>query len=630
MLSISTTPWLWAYLLIAFVWACAAQSTQGPLTRKQDQPNIVFIFSDDQDLHMNSLDYMPLLKKYIADEGTTFERHFCTYSLCCPSRANLWTGKAAHNTNVTSLSPPYGGYPQFIANGFNDNYLPIWLQAAGYNTYYVGKFMNSQSVNNYDQPFAAGWTGSDFQLDPFTYEYYNVTFQRNHDPPVNHEGEYSVDLVTNKSLGFLDDAVADGKPFFLTAAPIAPHSHVIIGGYWVNSTYYNETSSTQAPPQPALRHATLFPDAIVPRTPSFNPAEPNGVGWIGNLTRQNQTNVDVNDSWYRNRLRALQSVDEMIESLVLRLEQHGVLDNTYIFFSTDNGYHIGQHRLQPGKQCAYREDVNIPMLVRGPGVPSNVITQRVSSHTDLTPTFLNLAGASGPEDYFDGRVIPLTQAELATAEQDDDNRADEHVNLEMWGIVIPEGPFGQFYYPNHTYHGLRLVGDGYHYLYTVWCTNEHELYDIIRDPYETNNLYPYPEDTVIPLFPTSSVDSILMTQTLVDTASTFTTSIIETSVNSENSNATLTDSTTLEQLAARLDALIQVLKTCKARTCTHPWEVLHPEGNVHNLLEALNTQYDHFYEVQQNKVHFDACLGGYLISNELPIAVIPYSGDHGA
>lgn len=72
------------------------------------KPNIVFILTDDQDLHMNSLAHMPHLKKHLLDEGTFFQRHYCTVALCCPSRVNLWTGKAAHNTNVTDVNPPYG------------------------------------------------------------------------------------------------------------------------------------------------------------------------------------------------------------------------------------------------------------------------------------------------------------------------------------------------------------------------------------------------------------------------------------------------------------------------------------------------------------------------------------------
>src|SRR6201999_2088378 len=120
------------------------------------------------------------------------------------------------------------GYPKFISQGFNDAYLPIWLQDAGYRTYYVGKLFNAQSVSNYDKPYAAGWTGSDFLLDPYTYEYYNPTFQRDHDPPVRYEGQYSTDIVADKALGFLETALQEDKPFFLTIAPIAPHSNVHI------------------------------------------------------------------------------------------------------------------------------------------------------------------------------------------------------------------------------------------------------------------------------------------------------------------------------------------------------------------------------------------------------------------
>lgn len=74
----------------------------------QKRPNIVFILSDDQDLHMDSLSYMPNLKRQITDQGTLYRRHYCTVALCCPSRASLLTGRAAHNTNVTDINPPYG------------------------------------------------------------------------------------------------------------------------------------------------------------------------------------------------------------------------------------------------------------------------------------------------------------------------------------------------------------------------------------------------------------------------------------------------------------------------------------------------------------------------------------------
>lgn len=72
------------------------------------QPNFVFIMTDDQDLHLDSLNYMPKLQRHIGNEGTVFERHFCTIAVCCPSRVSLMTGRLAHNTNVTDVNPPYG------------------------------------------------------------------------------------------------------------------------------------------------------------------------------------------------------------------------------------------------------------------------------------------------------------------------------------------------------------------------------------------------------------------------------------------------------------------------------------------------------------------------------------------
>ena len=156
------------------IWSIIAGST---FAQNASQPNIVFIMTDDQDLHMNSMEFMPYVRQHIADHGTTFTNHFCTVSLCCPSRVSLLTGKAAHNTKVTDVAPPYGyaclfqnvsvillishlsGYPKFISENWNDRYLPVWLQDAGYNTYYTGKLMNSHNTGNYDNPYPNGWTG---------------------------------------------------------------------------------------------------------------------------------------------------------------------------------------------------------------------------------------------------------------------------------------------------------------------------------------------------------------------------------------------------------------------------------------------------------------------------------------
>lgn len=288
------------------------------------------------------------MQKQIVQKGTTFPKHYCSTALCCPSRANIWTGRMPHNTNITDVNPPYGGYPRVVEAGWNDNYLPIWLQEAGYNTYYVGKLWNAHSTTNYNNPPAKGFNSSDFLLDPYTYRYYDAQMTRNNGKPVSYQGQYSTDVIADKARGFLDEAIGNkDKPWFLTVAPTAPHSN---GSYDPSrdTNWFGE-------PEFAPRHAGLFPDYQIPRDASFNKPIQGAVGWVKDLPELNETLIKYNDEFGRRRLRALQAVDEMIESLIEKLDKAGVLDNTYVVFSADNGYHIGQHRMNPGKNCGYGE-----------------------------------------------------------------------------------------------------------------------------------------------------------------------------------------------------------------------------------------------------------------------------------
>jgi arylsulfatase A-like enzyme len=271
----------------------------------------------------------------------------------------------------------------------------------------------------------------DFLLDPFTYQYLNSSYQRNHEPPVRYEGQHSMDVLTSKAYGLLEEALNNNAPFFLTVAPVAPHSNVKIEKLEGD---IEDVVAEFTPPIPAERHAHLFNDAKVPRRFNFNPESPSGVSWVQRLPRQRRENVEYNDHFYRSRLRALQGVDELVDGIMNRLESHGVLDNTFIVYSSDNGYHIGQHRLQPGKECGFEEDINVPLIIRGPGVPKNTTTDIVTTHTDLAPTFMELARAPLRAD-FDGSAIPLSAEDISEASS---NR-QEHVNVEYWGFALVEG-----------------------------------------------------------------------------------------------------------------------------------------------------------------------------------------------
>ncbi|KKY13731.1 putative arylsulfatase [Phaeomoniella chlamydospora] len=246
----------------------------------------------------------------------------------------------------------------------------------------------------------------------------NPAFSRNHEPPKIYHGQYSTDLIRDKSFGFLDDAVKADKPFFLTIAPVAPHNNVQGG--------------RDTKPIPAPRHRGLFKDVKIPRTKNFNPEQPSGASWVKELPRLNARQVENMDEWHRDRLRSLQAVDELVDKIVAKLIGYNLLSNTYIFFTTDNGFHIAQHRFKPGKTCGYEEDIRIPLIVRGPGVPKGVSSQIVTSHTDMAATFFDILGIP-QRDEFDGSPIPLTEAALAAPEK----TKREHVNIEFWSLRTP-------------------------------------------------------------------------------------------------------------------------------------------------------------------------------------------------
>ncbi|KAJ5644182.1 uncharacterized protein N7484_006689 [Penicillium longicatenatum] len=542
-------------------------------------PNILFVITDDQDLQLDSISYTPHILKHMRDKGTSFSNHFVTTALCCPSRVSLWTGRQAHNTNVTDVSPPHGGYPKFVDRGFNDNFLPVWLQEAGYDTYYTGKLFNAHTVENYHSPHVNGFNGSDFLLDPFTYSYLNSTYQRNQDSPVSYEGQHTIDVITGKALGFLDDALEGDRPFFVAVAPIAPHSNVN------PIALEHHDSVVMDAPIPLKRHRHLFPNVKVPRTEHFNPDEPSGVSWIRDLPQQNQSVVDYGDFYYRSRLQALQGVDELVDSLVTRLEDSDQLDNTYIIYTSDNGFHIGQHRLPPGKTCGFEEDIRVPLFIRGPGIAEGYVQDSVTTHIDLAPTIFNLAGIPHRND-FDGTAIPLTP--------DYAGPRHEHVTVEFWGKSVFEGDFsqigvdGSIFVPNNTYKSVRLLGEDYNLYYSVWCNNEHELYDLSTDPYQLHNLYP--SGPVL-----DEIEPQLLGRTLSQTIS-------------------------------RLDALLLVLKSCQGLTCIDPWKVLQPQHTIHTLRDALDEKYDLLYQ-EQPRVSFDWCDSGYIIEAEGP--QVPLTTRHG-
>jgi arylsulfatase A-like enzyme len=213
---------------------------------------------------------------------------------------------------------------------------------------------------------------------------------------------------------------------------------------------------------------------------------------------------------YRKRLQSMLSVDDMIKDLIKALHDSGELDNTYIVFTSDNGFHLGQHRLGAGKWTPYEEDIRIPLIVRGPGVPEGETLHHLVLNNDLAPTFADLAGAE-PPSFVDGRSLVPLLTEDPTPLKDWRQRFVIESVAERSGV--PQPPF----ITESTVVPL-LTGDPLpsnwrrtsaasaqsseewgrpwlkalrtnNYLYVDYKTGEHELYDLRKDPYELNNMY---------------------------------------------------------------------------------------------------------------------------------------------
>lgn len=211
---------------------------------------------------------MPRTFEKLVDHGVTYSNFFTPVSLCCPSRVSLLRIQAAHNHNITFVDAPWGGWEIFNQYGYVGHTLPDFLQQAGYNTYYVGKFMNSHTAENCVSMPVSGFNGSDFLVDPYTYDYWTPGFSHNNGPVEIHNGTYSTDIVAEKSLGHLDEALADDRPFFVGIAPIGPHSRM---SSWEGDTHSADHQTWLRASAPALRSCTWTSPSGRSATPTCSP-----------------------------------------------------------------------------------------------------------------------------------------------------------------------------------------------------------------------------------------------------------------------------------------------------------------------------------------------------------------------
>ena len=426
------------------------------------KPNIIVLLTDDQE--SRSMRVMKIVGKEIKRKGVTMKRFYDNFPLCCPARTTIFTGQYAHNHNVLSNSPPDGGYGVFNEL-HGDNYLPLWLQAAGYETSYVGKF-----ENGYAEPDEYGTVPSDVPkgwddwhvLAPSRAQYFNYTLNQNGvlKQYTDAEEDYSTDKFTSKAKRFIRANARAQTPFYLELGYAAPHG----GGGGEPGKSCNRAAV------PAPRHlATLKGKFNNTLPPSFNEADvtdkPSTIA-----EKQPLTEGQISDTLRKRRCawESLLAVDESVGALINEIERDGIKQNTYVFFLSDNGFLRGEHRIRDNKRYLYEESARVPFMVRGPGIPHGESSQDVVVNADLTSTILELSGAS-PGLLQDGQSLMPSLL---------------NPKLERGRAILFEA------YAGEQILGVRTS----RYLYTEWDGDKNpalpqkELYDTYADPYQLNNL----------------------------------------------------------------------------------------------------------------------------------------------
>lgn len=537
--------------LLALLCVCAAALAGARGARAADErPSFVVIQTDDQTLDGLYAAFsagggaetraMPNTLDLIAKRGVTFNRYYVSYPLCCPSRVSLMTGRYAHNTGVKGNVQPNGGYYGFSFRGAYSHNIATWLQGAGYRTIHVGKFLNGYG----DEPYSngteipPGWSSWHTMLKSDTNHLFYGYMLNNSDDGVPHvEGPYgdpgswetreygvrddigcpfaptnglpcfyATDVLTNYASGELQ-ATSPEQPFYLQLDYTAPHGDF----------------RKPAGPEPAPRHYDWFKGARLPHDRSEGLDEGNVSDkprFIREAEHLTPTDKHVYRVYWQKQLESLRAVDDGVKQIVDTLGSLHRLRNTYIFFTSDNGFFFGEHRLIGGKFLSYEPATHLPLLVRGPGIKPDTSTGELAANIDIAPTILELAGVQ-PDKSVDGRSLQpfwkdpslrtrrpiLFESFVATNDVEANGSIPGSPSVTYTkngegdgGVPGGNGSTGaaaevssaggsatanaSILAPPKDYEGIRLGP----YKYIAWPDGEKELYDINKDPNELNNI----------------------------------------------------------------------------------------------------------------------------------------------
>jgi arylsulfatase A-like enzyme len=412
-----------------------------------EQPDIVVLLTSD--VRAGDEIALPQTLQRIAGNGTTFPNFFLTTTLCCPSRASIFTGLYAHNHGVHDN---HDGWEGFAKRGNRERTTGVLLQAAGYQTAAIGVYLNGAQPGRGKEP---GW-----DIGPVA-----GGRKKKRKGGKGHGGHGGNSRNPRRNRRQRKGGSSGGDARLVDAA-----ASIIAEALPDEPLYLHVGFGTaHVPVNPTPPYAGQFAAAQVDRDPSFD--EENVADkpkYIRDLPRLSASDEAWLDRLHRGRLEELLALDDGIVKIWDALEARGRLDNTYIFLLSDNAMSLGHHRIY-GKMVPYDTSIRAPLFAFGPEFAQGLVDDRLVGNIDIAPTLVEVAGASAPQ--MDGRSL--------LDAQERDAMLLELLGEDLHSMDWP-GPRADI----PRFSALRTAT----HLYTEYRTGEHELYDYASDPYELQNL----------------------------------------------------------------------------------------------------------------------------------------------